>query len=166
MIMEAITLQPINAANWITCINLAPTEEQRQQGLVATNELSLAQAYAERWWTPYGIYADETMVGFIMVGCWPDTPINPDYGLREPGVHHILRLMIDGRYQRRGYAGRALESLITMLKAQPQARVLEVNYDADNVAAAYLYEQVGFWPTGIVDEGELRVRLWLRETPE
>ena len=62
-----ITLQPITSDNWVECIQLAPTAEQQRIGFVEPNRGSLAQAYA--------IYADETMVGFVMYGRWPEMGI-------------------------------------------------------------------------------------------
>jgi diamine N-acetyltransferase len=53
----SIYLRPITIENWIDCISLKPTPEQQQAGFVASNEISLAQAYMEPWWHPYGIYA-------------------------------------------------------------------------------------------------------------
>ena len=164
-----ISLQPITPLNWITCINLQPTEEQQQRSFVSPNTLSLAQAYAERWWTPLAIYADETMVGFLMFGCWPEAPLAPEYGShnppRGPGVYYLLRFMIDGRYQGQGYARSALEILIAQLKARPEAVVLEVDYDLSNEIAARLYRRVGFEPTGLMEEGEIRARVHLKNFP-
>lgn len=53
-------------------MELTPTAEQQARGYVASNVLSLAQAYAERWWTPLAIYAGETMVGVVLHGRWPE----------------------------------------------------------------------------------------------
>ena len=156
-----ISLQPITSTNWATCIELRPTAEQQEHGWVAPNVLSLAQAYAERWWIPTAVYRHQTMVGFILYGCWPSTPIAPEYGRREPSVHHVLRLMIDQRYQGQGYGYAAMQLLITQLRSLPEARVVEINYDADNLVAARLYSRLGFQLTGEVDEGEIRARLVL-----
>lgn len=48
-----------------------------------------------------------------------------------------------------------------MSSAQPEARAIELNYDADNSVAARLCTKLGFMPTGEVDEGEIRARLIL-----
>ena len=82
-----VTLEPITRHNWIDCINLEVTEEQYRRHAVAANVNSLAQAYGEPWWTPLGVYAGDTMVGFVMYGRRPGSDIN-----------YILRLMIDARY--------------------------------------------------------------------
>jgi diamine N-acetyltransferase len=157
----SVTLQPITSANWVACIGLETTEEQQRHSFVSLNVFSLAQAYSEPWWTPLAVYANEIMVGFVMYGRWPDTPLEPMWGVREPGEHHVLRLMIDRRYQGRGYGRAAMEALIEQVKAQPGARAIEVNYDLENTVAAHLYTQLGFQPTRQMDDGEIRARLEL-----
>jgi diamine N-acetyltransferase len=165
MMVMTISLQPITSTNWVTCIELRPTPQQQEHGWVSPNVFSLAQAYAERWWIPTGVYRDQTMVGFILYGCWPPTPIAPDYGRREPGVYHVLRLMIDQRYQGQGYGYAAMHRLITQLRSLPEVRAVEVNYDADNLVVTRLFRRLGFEPTGEVDEGEIRARLVLSAAP-
>ena len=157
-----VSLRPVTSANWVECIGLEPTEKQRQAMFVSPNVLSLAQAYAERWWVPLAIYAGEVMVGFVMYGRWPDEPLSAEWGPRQPGIHHILRLMVDQRYQGHGYARAALKVLIERVRAEPDARALETNYDLDNMAADHLYTRLGFRPTGIIDDDEIRVRLELK----
>jgi diamine N-acetyltransferase len=157
----SVSLQPITSTNWVTCIGLRPTPEQEQHGWVSPNVLSLAQAYAEHWWMPTAVYSDQTMIGFILYGCWPTTPIAPEYGPREPGIHHVLRMMIDHHYQGQGYGYAAMHRLITHIREQPEARAIELNYDADNNLAARLYIRLGFEPTGEMDDGEIRARLVL-----
>jgi len=156
-----ISLEPITSTNWVTCIELRPTTYQQERGFVSPNVLSLAQAYAERWWIPTAVYAQQTMVGFILYGCWPAAPIAAEYGRREAGLHHILRMMIDQQYQGQGYGHAAMHTLIAHIRAQPDARAIELNYDVDNSVAARLYARLGFEPTGEVDEGEIRARLVL-----
>lgn len=159
----SITLQPITSANWMSCINLTPTEAQREHGDVAPNVFSLAQACVERWWRPLAIVADSTVVGFLLYGRWPATAITPYYGWREAGIHHVLRFMIDERYQRQGFGRAAMEQLILRVRRQRNSRAIELNYDPANTAAAALYTRLGFQPTGEIDEGELRARLWLTQ---
>lgn len=150
-----ITLQPITADNWIDCINLKPTEEQQRIGFVSPNQLSLAQAYAERWWQPYAISADDTMVGFVLYGCWPQSGVPVHHTDAEPGVHFILRFMIDARYQGRGYGRAGMAAVIAQIKTELGAHKLAISYDASNPVMAQLCRSVGFQPTGRVINDEI-----------
>ena len=156
-----ITLQLIASANWIECIELAPTAEQQRIGFVEPNRGSLAQAYAERWWQPYAIYADETMIGFVMYGRWPEMGIPAHHDGAKPGIDFILRFMIDERYQGRGYGHAAMAVLIAQIKTQPNGKAIEITYDVSNAVMAHLCTRAGFQPTGHIIEGEIEARLTL-----
>jgi diamine N-acetyltransferase len=158
--MITVILRPITPDNWVECIKLAPTAEQQAHSYVASNVLSLAQAYAERWWTPLAVYADETMVGFVMYGRWPEGGFAAWWGDKPtPGIDYILRMMIDGRYQGQGYGKAALTTLIERIKMQPGCRAIELDYDRDNLAAARLYTGCGFLPIKENEDGEILARL-------
>lgn len=158
--MPEITLRSITQENWVECIGLTPTADQRARHFVADNTLSLAQAYAERWWAPLAVYADETMVGFVLYGRWPVGGLSEIWGNKpKPGVDYILRMMIDERYQGRGYGKAALKALIERIKAQGDCRAIELDYDRDNVAAARLYIGLGFQPVEEDEDGEIMARL-------
>ena len=154
-----VTLQPITSDNWIECIQLAPTEEQRRIGFVEPNQGSLAQAYVERWWQPYAIYAGETMVGFVLYGCWPETGVSAHHSHAQPGEHFVLRFMIDARYQGQGYGRAGMAQVIEQIKAEPGARVISISYDSINPVMAHLCTRAGFQPTGRLIDGEIEARL-------
>lgn len=156
-----ITLQPITADNWIECIELAPTAEQQRIGFVSPNQFSLAQAYVERWWQPYAIYADATMVGFVLYGRWPEQGVSVYHTSAEPGTHFILRFMIDARYQGRGYGRAGMAAVIAQIKAEPGAHKLAISYDAINPVMARLCGGVGFQPTGRVLDDEIEADISL-----
>lgn len=59
-----VTLRPLTEENWIECIRLNVTDEQK--GYVADNLFSIAETRFEPDWVPLAIYADEVMVGFTM----------------------------------------------------------------------------------------------------
>lgn len=158
--MTIIALRPITPDNWVECMELTPSAEQQARGYVAPNVLSLAQAYAERWWTPLAIYADLTMVGFILCGRWPASTFSAMWGDKpKPGIDYILRMMIDSRYQGQGYGKAALAILIEQLKAQPDCQAIELDYDSDNLVAARLYTSAGFEPIEEDEDGEILARL-------
>jgi diamine N-acetyltransferase len=139
----AITLEPITQHNWIECVNLEVTEQQYQRHAMAAHVKSLAQAYAEPWWNPLAIYAGDTMVGFVMYGRRPGSDIN-----------YILRLMIDARYQGRGYGKAALSAVIDRIK-QEDGGEIELDYDPDDPVAVRLYMGMGFRPIEQIEDGIL-----------
>lgn len=158
-----ITLQPITADNWIECIHLKPTAEQERIGFVSSNQSSLAQAYGERWWQPYTIYADATMVGFVLYGCWPASGIPVHHTDTEAGVHFILRFMIEARYQGRGYGHAGMAAVIAQIKTELGAQKIAISYDASNPVMARLCASVGFQPTGRVIDDEIEAYISLQE---
>ena len=158
--MAIITLQPVTPHNFVECIELTPTADQQALGYVASNVLSLAQAYVERWWIPFAVYADTTMVGFVLHGRWPEGRFAAFWGDQpKPGIDYILRMMIDRRYQGQGYGKAALTALIERIKMQPDCLAIELNYDRENTAAARLYAGCGFQPIQENEDGEILARL-------
>jgi diamine N-acetyltransferase len=141
-----ITLRPITQDNWRACLQLSTTEAQRR--FVASVVHSLAQAYAEPWWTPLAIYADEIPVGFVMYRQLPGTDIA-----------WIQRIMIDARCQHKGYGQMAMEAVISRIRQHDSRREIRLSYHPDNTVAAHLYERLGFRPTGDLQAGEIVVRL-------
>jgi diamine N-acetyltransferase len=141
-----ITLRPITPDNWRACLQLTTTEGQRR--FVASVVHSLAQAYAEPWWTPLAIYADEIPVGFVMYRQLPGTDIA-----------WIQRIMIDAHHQHKGYGQLAMEAVISRIRQQESRREIRLSYHPDNIVAAHLYERLGFRPTGELQGGEVVVRL-------
>ena len=158
--MAEITLRSITPENWLECIRLKPTAEQMLRHYVADNTLSLAQAYCEPWWTPLAVYADMTMVGFVMYGRWPHGVQSELWGeTLKPGIDYIARMMIDERYQGRGYGAAALAEVIARIKAQGECQAIELDYDRENVAAGRLYASHGFQILRENELGEILARL-------
>lgn len=131
----AVELREITVENWEECIALRVSEAQR--GMVASNVYSLAQAKVQPECVPLAVYADDTMVGFVM------------YALdRDDGNWWIYRLMIDERYQGRGYGRAALRCTIGRIRQEPVCPRIMISLKPDNVAARALYRSEGFVETG------------------
>lgn len=88
------------------------------------------------------------MVGFAMYGREAET-----------GFDWIIRLMIDTRYQGRGYGRAAMEELLARLKQAPDSKGIKISYRPENRTAERLYAQLGFRPTGEIEEGEVVAQL-------
>jgi diamine N-acetyltransferase len=138
----AIQLREIRRDNLFECIGLNTNANQKE--FVATNVVSIAQAYVEPTFVPLAIYNDDTMVGFVMYG--RDT---------ETGYDWIIRLMIDERYQGRGFGRAALLAALVRLQQAPDSKGIKISYTPHNQAAEHLYQQVGFRTTGEIEDGEV-----------
>jgi diamine N-acetyltransferase len=124
-----------------------------QKNLVAENAISIAQAhFSDHAWFR-AIYADDTAVGFIMLH---DEPEKPEY--------FLWRMMIDGRYQRMGFARRAMEFLIEYVRTRPNATQLLTSVVQEEGGPQGFYEGLGFELTGEYEEKEAVMRLGPRAT--
>ncbi len=147
----SVSLRDLTHENFDECINLRVREDQA--GLVASNVYSLAQAQVDHEVTPLAIYDDDTMVGFLMFGLDD-----------EDGRYWLLRLMVDYRYQGKGYARRAMEQLIERLRTRFSCPALYLSFPQRNEHAARLFLNLGFTPTGEHIGDEAVYRLALAET--
>jgi diamine N-acetyltransferase len=122
-----------------------------QEGFVASNAVSLAEAYVtgERAW-PRVIYADETPVGFLMVY---DDPRRPRY--------YLWRFMVDARYQALGFGRKAMQLLIDHIKQRPAAAEIVLSYAPGEDNPGPFYRKLGFEETGEVHGRERVMRLGL-----
>ncbi len=120
-----------------------------QDGLVAPNSVSIAEAHFEpkAWFR--AIYSGEEPAGFAMV--WRD----PD-----EQTFYIWRFMVDHRFQGKGVGRRALELLIDEARVDGVGEVTLSVVPGEHSAMAF-YERAGFVPTGEVHGGEAEMKLTL-----
>ena len=129
-----------------------------QDGLVAPNAFSIAQAYfhPEAWFR--AIYADDTPVGFAMLEDW--TQVSG----REPELHDgapyvaLWRYMIDHRFQKSGFGAQALRLLIAHARTRPGVKNMLLSFVPKETNPEGFYARFGFTRTGEEDEGELVMR--------
>ena len=146
-----VTLQKITPANYAECLKLTVADAQKD--FVANNTKSLAQAwvyYNEAY--PFAVYAEDIMVGFIMMGY-----------LDAEKIYTIWRLMVDERFQGKGYGKAALNLGIEYLQKEFGIKEIELSFVPENTAAENLYESVGFKKTGAIEDGEIIMRLDLSQ---
>ena len=119
-----------------------------QRGFVAPNAVSFAEAMFEpkAWFR--AIVADEVPVGFAMLSVDP-----------ERSEYYLWRLMVDARYQGRGYGRAALALVVDHVRSLPGATELLVSWVPEPGGPEPFYRGLGFEPTGAVDEGEIVARL-------
>ena len=106
---------------WKVCM-LEPFEDQKD--FVAENIQSLAEAYATRNEgnnaLPLAVYAEDTLIGFVMIGKGTVGNENESELIREN--YSLWRLMIDKRYQGHGLGRQTLDAVIAFIRTFPFVR--------------------------------------------
>jgi len=138
-----VRLEPVTHGTLRAVANLSVAPGQ--EGQVAPNALSVAESKFFADWEPCAVYAGDDLVGFVMYG--NDVPDHPN-------DWWIIRMMIDGRYQRRGYGRRAMELALKALRAKPGVAAIKLSVVPGNEGARALYKSLGFASTGVIEDGE------------
>lgn len=137
-----------------------------QKNFVAPNWASIIEAYSvqdtDTVAFPFGIYNDKKPVGFLMIGYnESDADNDPEAGYVPPKVYDnnytIWRLMIDKRYQKRGYGKEAVNLALDFIRTWPsgKAEYCAISYESENVIARKLYLSMGFEENGEMDGEEI-----------
>ena len=150
-------IRPVTIENWHSLIKLKVREDQT--GYVASNLYSIAQAqfgdeYQGHWdLHPFGIYDGDVPVGFLMYGFNFEHPTQQAF---------IQRLMVDEKFQGKGYGRFAMEKLIEIFRADERIKEVGISYAPENNTARKLYASIGFVETGEIFEGEALALLKLK----
>ena len=151
--MNSIQLKQIDENNFIDAFNLQLGDGQ--DAFVSHPIRSLAQAYVYRTQcTPFGIYAGDRMVGYVMVIY--------DY---DEDVYNIWHMMIDRAEQGRGYGKAAFAAVLDYIRTKPfgKSGCILLTCNRENPTALGLYASFGFRPTGNGDEDEIELGCTLEE---
>ena len=144
-----VNLRKITEENFIDAFNLKLASGQER--FVSHPVRSLAQAYVYRnQCQPFGIYNDDTMVGYVMVIYDHDIP-----------EYDIWHMMIDESKQKQGYGSAALDEVLDYIRTRPlgpSGRVA-LTCNTDNAPAIHLYKEKGFTETGTVYDDEIDLSL-------
>jgi diamine N-acetyltransferase len=143
-----VTLREITSETVISVVRLAVGPDQ--QGFVAPNATSLAQALFsdEAWYR--AVYADDELVGFVMLSdetLKADPPAEPNIGL--------WRLMIDHRHQRRGIGREVMRLVLDHVRSRPGVHHFYTSYVDEPGGPGPFYLGLGFAPNGEIDDGEV-----------
>lgn len=143
-----ILLKEIDKDNWEECADLRVSKEQ--EVFVATNWYSILQSKFEDECYSYCIYDGEVMVGFLMYDLDPETK-----------RLEMSRLMIDKKFQGKGYGTKAVLITLELIKEKYGEINFYTSIEANNTVAQKLYENLGFKKTGEVmwDEEIMLVQL-------
>jgi diamine N-acetyltransferase len=141
-----VRLIEVDRSNARAMVLLELTPEQRPW--VSAPGWSLARCYVRFYGdnfehTPRIVEGDGQIVGFSTIVCDPAS--ENDYWIDD--------IMIDRRFQRRGYGNAAMiETLHAITKRYPQCGGIQLTCFRGNTVAAKLYLALGFVPTGAVDD--------------
>ncbi|MGF7056418.1 GNAT family N-acetyltransferase [Brassicibacter mesophilus] len=130
-----LIFKEITKENWEECIELKVSKEQ--ENFVASNTYSLLEASFSDSLYPLAIYNVETMVGFLM---YEKDDVAKDMGM--------CRLMIDTKYQNKGYGKAAIIKLLDFIREKYGSTPFYTSFEPENIVAEKLYESIGFIKTG------------------
>ncbi len=138
--------EEVDEDNWRT--PLAVSEEQSHFVANTTTQLARAWAYRNSGSRARMIYDDDTPVGMLLYHDWD-----------EEKQYVFSQLLIDRRYQHRGFGRRAAELALDEMRADGKYFKVCLCYVEGDEPARRLYEKLGFVPTGEVDGDEIIMEL-------
>jgi diamine N-acetyltransferase len=149
-----VTLRPITEANReeVEALRVGPGQD-RFVSSVARSLLEVSEEPDGRalFW---GVYDGETPVGFVMIA---DEVGSPDYI-----PHYLWKLLIDERYQRRGFGTATLDLIVDYFLSRPGIEEMWTSAGQGDGSPVTFYEKYGFERTGEIVDDEILLRLSLR----
>jgi diamine N-acetyltransferase len=150
-----VTLRPLDDSNRAELLALRVSEAQLQFVSSVADSLAEADDEPDGRAIQWGLYDEETPVGFVMV--------SDDVGAPGYIPQYLWKLLIDERYQRRGYGTAALDLVAEYFRGRPGVEVMWTSAGQGDGSPLPFYEKYGFERTGeIVFDGEVLLRLRLR----
>jgi diamine N-acetyltransferase len=146
----AIQLRPATDASRAALVALRVSPEQ----LAFVG--SVADAYLEAQEEPdgraiqFGLYDGDTLVGFVMLS---DEVGNPSYV-----AHYLWKLLIDKRFQHRGYGTAAIDLVADYFRSHGVQTMWTSAGEGDGSPIPF-YERCGFVRQGKTSWGEVMLRL-------
>jgi len=148
----AFDVRPVDKANHEAVLKLQVAAGQRH--LVAAPERSLAQVAYEPRGRALALFDGDTAVGMMLLYDARQDDEDPANQL------YVWRLMVDARFQQRGYGRLAMQWVLDEARRGGYAEVGLSHVDRPGHAGGF-YEKLGFAYTGEVDEGERKMLLKL-----
>jgi diamine N-acetyltransferase len=168
-------LVEVDRQNWRAVAALRAGSEA--EGYVATNAISMLQSHYESDWRAVAIEAEGRLVGHARYdvgagagaaavsvggsesgsGSGPETLA--EAGRVEARPAWLGSLMIDERWQGRGFGSAALRMLIEVVWSAADADAIHVAVHPANAGALHFYEREGFVDTERLHDGERLLRL-------
>jgi len=157
-----VTLEEITDQNReaVCALQVAPGQDLFVSSVPDSLAEAVEYAHAKPWYR--AVFASDgpggtpRPVGFVMIS-WNVEPDPPEI----IGPWFLWKLLIDERYQGRGYGSAAVRQIADLVRAQGAGELLTSYVPGDGGPAGF-YQRLGFLPTGEHDDhGEVIVRLAL-----
>ena len=145
-----LKLKKINRNNIAEILKLEVFDNQKS--FVATNNISIIEAYIalteNNHVLTFGIYKDDIPIGFLMI-CFDVNSDDEGAPRIAKGNYNIWRLMIDKKFQGKGFGKKAINLALEFVNTFPcgTAKYCWLSYESDNDVARQLYKSVGFVET-------------------
>jgi diamine N-acetyltransferase len=149
-----VRLREITDANRaaVEAVRILPEQEEYGDTVVDALEEAARSPEGRPWYR--SIYVDDVPVGFVMLGL--DAPPGDE---RYPFRFFLWKLLIDARFQRRGYGTATIDAVVALLRAYPGVDALFTSAVPGPASPASFYEHYGFVPTGEIFDDEIVLRL-------
>ena len=153
-----VTLRVVDAGNRpdVERLRVASDQESFVDGVAASLIEAAAKPHLRPWYR--AVYAGADPVGLVMLA--DDVPPGTD---EIPWRYYLWRMLIDARFQGRGYGRAALDLVLDHLRTRPGADTLVTSIVAGEGSPLGFYLRYGFRATGEVFDHEHVLRLQLDE---
>jgi diamine N-acetyltransferase len=148
-----VVLRPLTEENRPALEALRVATAQRAFVSSVTDSLAEAERYADANPLVFGLYDRETPVGFVMIA---DEVDDPDYI-----AHFLWKLLIDERFQRRGFGTAALDLVAAYFRSKGVPTMWTSAGEGDGSPIPF-YERYGFVRDGVHEEEDGSREIMLR----
>ena len=149
-----VSLRPLIESNRkaVEAIRVSPAQEQFVSSVA--DSLREAAEHPDAHPLYWAVYSEDTPVGFVMIA--------DEVGRPEYIPHYLWKLLIDERYQRRGFGTATLDLIVEYFRGRPGVEVLNTSAGQGEGSPITFYEHYGFERTGEIRFDEAMLRLKLR----
>ena len=151
-----MTLRVVDPGNRpaVELLRVAADQEDFVDGVTASLREAAAKPHCRPWYR--AVYAGAEPVGFVMLadGVPPGTA-------EIPWRYYLWRMLIDARFQGRGYGRAALDLVVDHVRTRPSAATLVTSIVAGEGSPLGFYLRYGFRATGEVFDHEQVLQLQL-----
>ena len=148
-----LVLRPLTEENRPALEALRVATAQRAFVSSVTDSLAEAERYADANPLVFGLYDRETPVGFVMIA---DEVDDPDYI-----AHFLWKLLIDERFQRRGFGTAALDLVAAYFRSKGVPTMWTSAGEGEGSPIPF-YERYGFVRDGVNEEDDGSREIMLR----